>query len=75
MYGQINDTKIYQNVHFSSFRQLVGLAVGRRFLFFFFFFFAHGAHESVGKKKKKKTFRISFDGSVGKPETRRFFFF
>ena len=74
--------KIYQNVHFLSFRQLVGLAVGRWCVFFFFF--AHGAHESVGKKNfftlrgwKKKTttlFHISFDGSVRKPETRLFFY-
>ena len=35
----------YQNVHFSSFRQLVGLAIGQWFIFF-----AHGA--AVGRQKK-----------------------
>ena len=44
------------------------------------FFFVHGAHESVGKNiffcsepvAEKILFRINFDGSVGKPETRLF---
>ena len=42
--------------------------------------FAHGAHESVGRKfffcseAEKKLFCINFDGSVGQPETRLFFF-
>ena len=63
----------YQNVHFSSFRQLVGLAVGRWFIFL------PTEQASVGKKiffaqrLKKKLFHIDFDGSVGKPETRLFF--
>ena len=53
-----------------------------RLVIYIYFFFAHGAHESVGKKKKyfffseaeRKLFRINFYGSVGKPETRLFFF-
>ena len=39
--------KTYKNAHFLSFRQFLGLAVGRWFIFFF----AHRTHESVGKKK------------------------
>ena len=65
-----------KNAHFSSFRQLVGLVVGRWFIFFF----AHGARVGRQKKKKKKIrseaekklFHIDFDESVGKPETRLF---
>ena len=67
----------YQNIHFSSFRQLIWLAVGRWFIFFF----AHGAR--VGRQKKifrseaeKKTFSHRF-WWIGR-ETRNktiFFFF
>ena len=46
----------YQNVHFSFFRQLVGLAVGRWFIYFF----AHGArfsrHFFFHSEAVKKTF-------------------
>ena len=61
----------YQNVHFSSFRQLVGLAVGRWFICF-----AHRAGV-IGQKNffslrgwKKKTFSHRFWWVGREPETR-----
>ena len=58
-----NNDRTYQNIHFSSFQQLVGLAVGQWFVIYF----AHGAHESVDKKMffffaqgLKKTFLHQF---------------
>ena len=53
MYGQ----QTYQNVHFSSFRQQIELAIGQRFICFFF-----------GSEAEKKLFRINFDGSVEKQD-------
>ena len=67
--------KTYKNIHFLPFRHLVGLVVGRWFIFFC------PRSTWVGRKKgffllrgwKKKRSCINFDGSVGKPETRHFF--
>ena len=59
----------YQNVHFSSIWQFVGLAIGRWFilfyfiyLFIFFFFFAHGARvedKNVFRSEAERNFFIS----------------
>ena len=77
MYGQINDTKhtkTFISRPFGNSLDLRLVVVGD-----FFFFFAHGAR--VGRQKKyfrsgaeTKLFYIDFDGSVGKPETRLFFY-
>ena len=88
MQGQINvtkHTKAFISRPFCISLDLLSVGDLHFYFYFFFFFFAHGAHESVGifffcfcfcpeaeKKKKKKIFRVNFDGSVGKPETRLF---
>ena len=54
MYSQINDTKTYKNVHFSSFGIWLDLrSVGD------LYFFAHGAHESVGLMYGKFFFSLN----------------
>ena len=70
-----------QNIPKRSFLGLSAIrwTCGWLWLVIFFFFFAHGAR--VGRQKKyfrsgaeTKLFYIDFDGSVGKPETRLFFY-
>ena len=73
MYGQINNRKHTKTFISRPFGNSLDLqSVGN------LYFFAHGAHESVGKKiffLLREFFRISFDGMVGKPETKTFFLF
>ena len=74
MYGKKNDKKHTKTFISRPFSNPLDLrSVGD------LYFFARGAR--VGRQKnffrseaEKKLFRINFDGSVGKPETRLFFF-